>query len=80
VMRVEELQRVVWALVAAATSGDEDGLHVLVDDLDAEDARAVVYALATVTARAVGWRADRGRVLALLREQLLADAKDGEKP
>ena len=79
-MRVEELQRVVWALVAAATSGDETGLHTLVDDLDAEDARAVVYALATVTAGAVGWRADRGRVLALLREQLLADARDGENP
>ncbi|QUG99818.1 hypothetical protein HUO13_02485 [Saccharopolyspora erythraea] len=70
-MTPADAERQVWAIVTAATAGDHNGLEVLVDDLDLDDARDLLVGLATVTAAAISHHADRNQVLALLRADLL---------
>ncbi|MCI2422752.1 hypothetical protein MOQ72_35535 [Saccharopolyspora sp. K220] len=70
-MTPAEAERQVWAIVTAVIAKDHDGLNVLVDDLDLDDARDLLVGLAAVTAAAFSRYADQEQVLAVLRASLL---------
>jgi hypothetical protein len=67
-----EVDRTVWALVAAVVAGDTDGAHELVEAVgDLEVARDLLVGLAAVAAGAIRHRVPREAALEVLRGELL---------